>query len=91
MPSCIEDRLAVGLEHGVGLRGHHLQRSRKLDGLQAAVGQFNAFLLSEPGGGGAGLKEIARALFPSLVVNCRGVDHEFEVRSLWVAIWPDLE
>ena len=91
MPSRIEDRLAVGLEHGIGLRSHDAQRDRKLDGLQSAIGEFNAFLLSEPGGSGARLKEAARALLPSLTVNSRGVDHEFEMGALWVAVWPDLE
>jgi len=60
-------------------------------GFHTAIGQLNAFLLSEPGGSGARLKETARALLPSLTVNRRGVDDEFEVRALWVAVWPDLE
>ena len=67
------------------------QGGRKLDGLQAAIGEFNVFLLSEPGGSGARLKKAARALLPSLVVKGRGVDHEFEVRALRIAIWPDSE
>jgi hypothetical protein len=86
-----QERLAEGLEHGIGLQGHDPQCGRKLNGLQPTIGEFNAFLMCEAGGDGARLKEVAGALLPSLRVNRCGVNDEFEVRSLRVAVWPDLE